>query len=227
MSPQDEKQPFAKTLRRLSAINGIAFITLAVLCVLGLIFFEAELRWQPIVLGALTALVAALMFVQARLSHTTARQLQQETVRLLQARQETINRYHSLFEYANDSIYLVDAQTHRFLEVNQNVVKRLGYSRDELLSMTVDDINAPETWVELPAIFNMLQANRSAVYERVHVRKDGTRMPVEISSRLIEYGSRAVIQSFARDITERRLAEQKLRDNEARYRSVIEALSEG
>jgi diguanylate cyclase (GGDEF)-like protein/PAS domain S-box-containing protein len=64
------------------------------------------------------------------------------------------------------------------------------------------------------------------LYETVHVRRDGTKIPTEVSSQIIEYGGRPVVLSIARDITERKLAEEALRESETRLRKLFEAIPE-
>jgi PAS domain-containing protein len=105
-------------------------------------------------------------------------------------------KYRNLFEHANDSIFIIDPSSRRFLDVNENAVNRLGYTRDELLQLTVDDISTPEA--------------AQHTFERTHLRKDKTKILVEISSRVIEYGDQQVFQSIARDITDRKRIEDAL-----------------
>ena len=139
-----------------------------------------------------------------------------ETIESLKAEIDALKRevaelrdekYHLLFEYANDSIFIIDPETRRFLDVNDNATHRLGYSRDELLGMTVDEIVTPMASKRNDAIIEELREKGSVVFEHVHLRSDGTEMPVEISSRVVQYGGRAVFQSMVRDITERKQAE--------------------
>jgi PAS domain S-box-containing protein len=123
------------------------------------------------------------------------------------------HKYRNLFEHANDSIFIVDPETLRFLEVNEKAAQRLGYRREELLAMTVDAISAPGRETSIDGLVDALKKQGSIVFEHVHRRKDGSEMPVEISSRLVDYENRTVIQSLVRDITERKQAE-KARERE-------------
>ncbi|HIE27180.1 TPA: PAS domain S-box protein [Candidatus Poribacteria bacterium] len=135
--------------------------------------------------------------------------LYEEIKRLAEEMRESEEKYRNLFEYANDSIFILDPSTRRFLDVNENAAERLGYTHEELMELTLDNI-APSYSVErIEANIRELQKGGSITFETVHRRKDGTEMPVEISSRLIEYGGRKVVQGFARDITERKQAEKE------------------
>ena len=131
-----------------------------------------------------------------------------------QALRESEEKFHSLFEHANDSIFISDPATRGFLDVNENAARRLGYTREELLQLTIDDIAAPVAAGRIDTTVEQLREAGSIVFEHVQRRKDGTEMPVEISSRVVAFGGRQVIQSFVRDITERKQAEETLRKSE-------------
>jgi len=139
-----------------------------------------------------------------------------------QALKELILRYQSLFEYAEDSIFLSRPGDFHFIDVNHNAAKRLGYTREELLQMNTWDINPPEDGPLLAELGKKLLSDGNARFEKYHRRKDGTLMPVEISSRVIYYGDQQVVQSFVRDITERKAAEEALRQVEERIHLMID-----
>jgi PAS domain S-box-containing protein len=120
--------------------------------------------------------------------------------------------YRRLFEHANDSIFISDVATKRFLDINENAARRLGYSHDELLKLTfvdIDGVNRPESIAE--NVRTLMEVGE-IVFEHVHRRKDGSLMPVEISSRIIDSHGRKVFQSIVRDISERKKAENVLRE---------------
>ncbi len=133
-----------------------------------------------------------------------------ERRRVEKALRESEGEYRNLFEHANDSIFIIDPSTHRFLDVNENAAKRLGYVRDELLGLTLDDIDTPMAAQRNDTIIRELLDTGSVTFEHAHLRKDGTNMPVEISSRVTEYGGRRVFENIVRDITERKRAEKIL-----------------
>lgn len=122
---------------------------------------------------------------------------------------ESEEKYRSLFEYAGDSIFIVDSQTYCLLDVNRNAAKRLGYTKDELLNMKLDDLYLPGALQSNKAIIEELREKGSIVFESVHRRKDGSGVAVEVSSRMLEYHGRVVFLNFVRDITERQRAEEK------------------
>ncbi|NES21485.1 MAG: PAS domain S-box protein [Symploca sp. SIO3E6] len=126
------------------------------------------------------------------------------------ALRESEEKYRHLFEFANDSIFIIDASTHRFLNVNWNAARRLGYTRQELLQLSVDEIGLLISDERRHAIVQELRTTGHITFECVYRCKDGIEIPVEISSRVIEYGNRLAFQSFVRDITECKPVERVL-----------------
>jgi PAS domain S-box-containing protein len=124
---------------------------------------------------------------------------------------ESEANYRHLFEYANDSIFIIDLSTSRILDANQNAARRLGYTRKELLKLRTKDIDAPIPENRQKMINHQLQATGSFIFEHALRRKDGIEIQVEISSRIIEYCDRLVSLSFVRDITARMQAEERMR----------------
>jgi PAS domain S-box-containing protein len=124
---------------------------------------------------------------------------------------ESESNYRHLFEYANDSIFIIDLSTSRVLDANQNAARRLGYTRKELLKLKTRDIDVPVPPERQKMINQQLQATGSFIFEHALRRKDGTQIQVEISSRIIEYRDQLVSLSFVRDITARKQAEERMR----------------
>lgn len=115
--------------------------------------------------------------------------------------------YRLLLEHASDGIHTYDPHG-RIIDTNSKFCEMLGYTREELLRLNVSDLVPPEDLAASPLRFDELQAGRTLLTERLLLRKDGTLLPVEISGRMIREG---VLQSIARDISERKRAEEELR----------------
>jgi PAS domain S-box-containing protein len=124
---------------------------------------------------------------------------------------ESEEKYRNLFESANDSIFIVDAMTHRFLNVNWNAARRLGYTRQELLQKSIWEIDQSASAERNEALVRSLLTGGHHIFETTFLCRDGTELPVEISSWVIEYGDRLAFQSFARDISDRKRAEAEIR----------------
>ncbi|MGB5961586.1 MAG: PAS domain S-box protein [Coleofasciculaceae cyanobacterium] len=134
-----------------------------------------------------------------------------ERKRVEESLRESEANYRHLFEYANDSIFIISLSTSRILDANQNAARRLGYTRKELLNLRTKDIDGPISPVRQKSINQTLQATGSFIFEHVLRRKDGVEIQVEISSRIIEYCDQLVSLSFVRDITTRMQAEERMR----------------
>lgn len=134
-----------------------------------------------------------------------------ERKRVEESLRESEANYRHLFEYANDSIFIISLSSSRILDANQNAARRLGYTRKELLNLRTKDIDGPISLSRQKSINQTLQATGSFIFEHVLRRKDGVEIQVEISSRIIEYCDQLVSLSFVRDITTRMQAEERMR----------------
>ena len=116
------------------------------------------------------------------------------------ALRESEANYRNLFEFANDSILIVEASTHRIMNANWKAAWRLGYTRSELLQLSETDIFVPLDSTRTEDISRELLATGSVIFECLQRCKDGTLIPVESSSRAIEYEGHLAIQSVTRDV---------------------------
>ncbi|HEV3307721.1 MAG TPA: PAS domain S-box protein [Candidatus Sulfotelmatobacter sp.] len=129
--------------------------------------------------------------------------------------------FRTLVDNCNDAIEVVDPETLRFLDVNQKACSELGYSREELLSMGVFDIDPAVSESSVAKIKEELRKSGSLVMESIHRRKDGIVFPVEISMRQVGL-KRSYVVAVSRDLTERKLAETRLRESQDSYRAIYE-----
>jgi PAS domain S-box-containing protein len=141
------------------------------------------------------------------------------------ALRESEKKLKSLFDSATDGIFIIDMDGN-FVDINRTAHERLGYTRDEMLAMNIKDLNHPDFISIVPDRFDQIRNNRFAIFESAHMRKDGTVMPVEINSRLLDYEGNKVFFSFIRDITERKKTEMALKESEERFRSLVESTSD-
>jgi PAS domain S-box-containing protein len=139
-------------------------------------------------------------------------------------------RYRILFSNINDVVfvheYLEPGLPGRFIEVNDIACERLGYSREELLTMTPKDIDAPEGYAMVPEIMKKLKKEKHVVWEGIHVTKQGVRIPVEISNHLFDMEGSPVILATVRDITERKKSGELLKKSEEKYRKIFENIQD-
>jgi len=129
--------------------------------------------------------------------------------------------FRTLVDQSNDSIQVVDPKTLQFLDANKKACAQLGYSRDELLSLGVFNIDPLVTEASTAKITEELNRAGFVVMESLHRRKDGSTFPVELSLTRVLL-DRGYVVVVARDLTERKQSEARLRE----YERVVEGLEE-
>ncbi len=123
---------------------------------------------------------------------------------------ESEQRYRMIFENANDGIIVHDTEGNIF-DVNKNMYTRLGYSKDEMLKMTLADLVSPGYADKIKDRTKNLEKDGVAIFESGDRRKDGSILPVEVSARTIEYKGQKAILSVVREITQRKMAEDLIK----------------
>jgi PAS domain S-box-containing protein len=141
-------------------------------------------------------------------------------------RQALVKHFDYLTKYANDIIILADEKL-KIVEANDRTLAAYGYSRNELLHLSMLDLQDPQTHSDLERVLGRLEQEKGLIYQTTHRRHDGTTFPVEISVRLIEVKDRRFYQAIIRDITDRQQAEVALRKSEARYHHTLDTMLEG
>lgn len=127
--------------------------------------------------------------------------------------------------HAHEASYLMDEDS-RFLEVNEEACRKLGYTHDELLNMKVIDIDPDATMDKWYHDWKEIQKKGSATLETIHKHKDGHTFPVEVNANYFEYDGKKYNMALVRDITERKQSELALRESEERYRIVTHATND-
>lgn len=141
------------------------------------------------------------------------------------ALRESEDRYRQLFELESDAIFLIDNEVGQIVEVNAAATALYGFSREELMSMRNVDLSAqPEATQRKTAGSHQQKGSIIYIPLRYHRKADGTVFPVEITARSFMQGGRAVHVAAIRDITERKRAEDELREREERLRELAETL---
>jgi len=135
-----------------------------------------------------------------------------ERKRAEEALRESEERYRELFENARDAIYVHDLDGN-YLSVNRAAEDLSGYSRQEILGRHFSEFVAPEhLGLVQNCLVSKLERQGETTYQIDVIAKDGRRVPVEVSSRAIyENGVIVRVQGSARDITERKQAQDTLR----------------
>ena len=135
--------------------------------------------------------------------------------------ENSLKLFRTLLDNSNDAIEVVDPVTLRLLDFNETECRVLGYSREELLTMSIPDIASGFDEGAYKALMAQLRQAGSARYERVHRRKDGSTFPVEISAKLTEL-DKPYLLCIVSDISERKQAEEKLYEAQQVFRALVE-----
>jgi diguanylate cyclase (GGDEF)-like protein/PAS domain S-box-containing protein len=126
----------------------------------------------------------------------------------------------------SDGIYWIDEHG-RILEVNNGACKMVGYSKEELKSMTVAQLDPNFPVEEWPAHWDALQEQGSATFESVQRRKDGSIINVEITANMIVYNGHELDCAIVRDITERKKIQSEAMALMQRNQSVMKTTLDG
>jgi len=133
------------------------------------------------------------------------------------------NKYRKLFNYANDAMFVISLDRNSsnygyFSDVNNVACKRLGYTREELLQLTPFDISDGKNIEYNQELVARLSKEGNATFETTYVKKNGSLLPVEVSALRLTIDGKELYMAIARDITERKQAEEALRTSENLYR---------
>ncbi len=118
-------------------------------------------------------------------------------------------RFRALFDNANDGIIVVD-RNGTIVNVNYRFCEMHGFDRGALIGKNFGLLEAKKREDELEERMNRIIRGESLVFEDEHVRKDGSRILVEVSSKAIDIGGTVYVQSFHRDVTEKKRLQQQL-----------------
>ena len=142
---------------------------------------------------------------------------------------EERSRYKELLENVDDAVYILDAKG-RILDANVAAYSQVGYPPEAFFNLDLADILPEKDAKSIVQQLNNetpVDQERKLTLETFHIKKDGSRTPVEIHSGPIVYRGKQVILNVARDISQRIEMEKALRESEERYRSVVENSNDG
>lgn len=176
-------------------------------------FFKSEHARlaETLAARAATAIQNAQLFEQSQRYVAELEERIAERKRAESALRESEERYRELFENAKDAIYVHDLDG-TYLSINRAAEKLSGYAREEIIGHNFKEFVAPEhaRYVR-DSFWKKLAQQGETTYEVDVIAKDGRRVPIEVSSRAIyENGVLVGVQGMARDITERKLAQDAL-----------------
>ncbi|MDH4164320.1 MAG: PAS domain S-box protein [Nitrospirota bacterium] len=137
-------------------------------------------------------------------------------------------RYRQLFEAESDALFLIDNETGRILMANAAAAAMYGFSEAELREKKNTDLSAePSETRRVTEETPVLKDAAVTIPLRYHRKRDGAVFPVEITGRFFDYKGRPVHIAAIRDISERKRAEEQLKESEEKYKFLIEATRTG
>ncbi len=146
-----------------------------------------------------------------------------------EALRKSETRYRLLFERTGEGIFIFNAEGEdrgKIVEVNAAGAAIHGYSSEELLEMKITDLDVPENLIGAPARFEAVLRGEWIGGEMNQVRKDKTIFPIDFRAGLLELEGHKYVFSILRDISERKRAEDALRESEEKYRTILENMQD-
>ena len=146
--------------------------------------------------------------------------------RMARAMRESEEKYRAVIEHSGDNIYFFDPETGRVLESNESLRRTLGYTHDEMTELTIYNFIDHDRDDIADKVKRAMKHDLSFLSERRYVRKDGSRVDVEVGVTRVDYAGKAALCIVSRDITARKRAEAALRESEEKYRTLVENAGE-
>jgi len=155
-------------------------------------------------------------------------ELTQTNQELLEAKyrtEESEETYRMLFESINDAVFISEltneGKLSRFIKVNEIACNRLGYTQEELLTLTPFDIVSDNIKQTYNYKVQVLLAKKRIIVESEHVTKSGMMIPVEVSTKVTTFRDRTIIHSIARDISIRKKNIEALKQSEEKFKKAF------
>ena len=127
--------------------------------------------------------------------------------------------HQTLFDFVGDGLVvhqlITEGADAHFIHANPAVCQMFGYALEEMKSLTPSDIQDEKGRKDIPFEAEKMLAEEGLYFEKILVRKDGTKFPAEVNSRVFYNRNRTMVLSSIRDITRRKEAERKLQESEA------------
>jgi PAS domain S-box-containing protein len=139
---------------------------------------------------------------------------------------ESNNKFKTIFDDSADGILILDLQGN-IIEVNKTLCQRLEYSKDELLTMSVKDLDTKKYADKVDFRLNILAVQGKFCGQTEQVTKSGKIIPIELNATIIEYHDKKAVLSIIRDFTERKEYEKSLFAEKERLRVTLQSIGDG
>ena len=131
-------------------------------------------------------------------------------------------RFSQIVENAAEGILVADVETKKFAYANRAITDMLGYSHDELLKLHISDLHPKEELDAILAGFDKTVNKQKIVIEVPCLKKDGSKIYVQIQGVVVDFQNKQLVGGFFSDITEKRLLQEELVKSEKKYRELYE-----
>lgn len=136
---------------------------------------------------------------------------------LQNALHESQNKFEQVFNSITDSILIIDPDTYKVIEANNVSLYRNGYNRQQLNKLYINDF-IPESFVkQIPHLIDVIKEKLFITLELKSHNQNGKQIPIEVYARIFEYGGKEMILAVGRDITERKITQNRI------YNAVLKA----
>lgn len=147
-----------------------------------------------------------------------------ENAKLFASTRQAEARYHTLFEASTDAIFLETLEG-RVLDCNSTACELFGYTRDELIGLSVTDLVPEEFAPKLADVIEEVLSTGGIFIEAYNKHKDGSIFPVEVSTRLVTINGDQLVVAYVRDVSERKQSEYHLEQTQAALRRRADELT--
>jgi PAS domain S-box-containing protein len=135
------------------------------------------------------------------------------------------DKYRGLFENAHDGIVLLRSPQWQIADINREVAKITGYSKEELIQREVFDLFIPEELEKVRSYFEGVMEKGEGRADDLSLRKkDGISVEVDLSTRRIDLGDESFYQTIFRDLTEQRKLEKKIRESKRNLEAIFDGI---
>jgi PAS domain S-box-containing protein len=150
--------------------------------------------------------------------------IKEEKIKVQEALKQSERNYRELFERSADAIFIADPVTKKLVDRNKAAQKLMGYTKEKICSMSAGALHPADLAVETMKAFKRQSLGKIENVLSEVLTKDGKRIPVSINSSVAHINSKIYLQGVFRNISKEKLAEEKLKESEERYRNLISNL---